>query len=184
MSPRIQPDIVTQLRTLAEARRQHVEAIDQIDGMLDEISKIVLETRRPTPIESDPAPKAPGHHGALAAVGNTVVSDGRPRKYVKLNFTAVQFLLDLLRHSQSMTALEINRAWRGIGRGGVANNVILRMLKQGLIVRRKDEGQRGSRYSLNPNDGPGAPQAQDDGGSPSTCVASTSMEELLPSHMP
>jgi hypothetical protein len=48
-------------------------------------------------------------------------------------------------HGRATTA-EINAHWRSEGRGGVANNAIVRLLKRGELVREPVPGTRGSYY--------------------------------------
>ena len=57
-------------------------------------------------------------------------------------------LAEFLREKGTATTAAINRAWKAQGRGGVANNILGVLLRDGQIVRAPAEGRRGSVYRV------------------------------------
>jgi hypothetical protein len=147
MDPGDDVNLVNEIKALQADRQHHAEAIAKIDATLARISKMLssmlLANGTATPAAAAPV-AAPRHTHAT--------SGGRPHKYRKLPLKGDEFVLDLLKQRGSATTLEINGAWKAQGRGGLANNVLVRLLKQRLIAREPLEGRRGSRYRL--TDGP------------------------------
>jgi hypothetical protein len=148
-------DLVEEIRALQADRQKHAEAIAAIDAVLSRIGQ-TLTAIRPA---GEPASSAnvssvgsgianPPPNPAYDAPYAPLPPTQRPRKYRKLALTGDEFVLELIRQRGAPTTHEINREWRAQGRGGVANNVIGRLLKQGLIVRETLADQRGSRYRL------------------------------------
>jgi hypothetical protein len=137
-------DLVARIAALREDRQKHAEAISKIDGTLRKISEMLSTMGLVAQDEVDAG-------GGVGRPKTPSLTSQRPRKYRKLGMTAAEFVLELLRIQGSATTLEINRAWRAEGRGGVANNTVGRLVSEGLILRESLEGQRGSRYRLSPN---------------------------------
>jgi hypothetical protein len=144
-------DLVSRIAALREDRQKHAEAIFKIDGTLRKISEMLSAMRIAAQRGNGSQAKAQDAGAPFRGTNAAGLTSERPRKYRKLGLTAAEFVLELLRVHGSATTLEINRAWRAEGRGGVANNTVGRLLGEGLILREPLEGQRGSRYRLNPN---------------------------------
>jgi hypothetical protein len=142
--PQSTADLIQQIRALQADRQRHAEALARIDQTLAQIGQMI--------IPSGPA-------DAALPLDRVAVAAGKHRKYRKLPLTGEQFIVDLIRRQGSATTLEINRAWRAEGRGGVANNTIGRLLQRHEIVREALNGQRGSRYRLGPASSPPAPSS-------------------------
>ena len=72
-----------------------------------------------------------------------------PAKKTRKTFaqTGDQMILALLAGGKALTTAEINEAWKRLGRGGVADKTLGKLVKDGKLKREKVEGARGSRYS-------------------------------------
>lgn len=144
-------DLVARIAALREDRQKHAEAISKIDGTLQKISEVLATMGLAGRDEEISRRKMKDVTEGLGRLSASGLTPQRPRKYRKLQLTAAEFVLELLRSQGSATTLEINRAWRAEGRGGVANNTVGRLVSEGLILREPLEDQRGSRYRLSPS---------------------------------
>jgi hypothetical protein len=118
--------LIRELQRLHIDRARHVQAIATIDATLQRIRRTLP---RDTPFDDALLPTS-------------------RRKYRKLDQTGREFVLDFLRRHGSATARQVNRAWHAEGRGGVANNTLVDLQKDGLIERTVIPGQRGGTYHL------------------------------------
>lgn len=135
--------ILEEIRRLQADRQKHVAALQRIDEVL---RKIAATLGQSVPaVEQAGTRKAAQGRGVAAQ--NASADAGR-RKYHKLPQTGEEFIVGYVRERGTATTLEINAAWRGQGRGGVANNALGRLVKQGLLAREPLDDQRGSRYRL------------------------------------
>lgn len=115
-------DLAQKVARLQADRERHLAAIKSIDDALLKVQ------------------------AALASPGlSAPVEDGR-RARGKFPTTAEESVLGFIRKQGNPETAEINAHWRGEGRKGTANVTILKLLKQGLIVRKEDHRVRGSRY--------------------------------------
>lgn len=141
-------DLTSQIAALRADRERHTEAISMIDGTLMKIAAILAKLGNANLAIGGGLETTTQFQPVQTRLLQSEPSKYHPRKYRKLELTAAQFILQFLRTQGSSTTLEINHAWKAEGRGGVANNTLGRLLKEGLILREELEGQRGSRYSL------------------------------------
>src|SRR2546423_1198691 len=110
-------DLAEQVRRLEASRQQHVTALAQIDQLLshigDALRRMHVGQARPTEAEqSSGLEYGVGDEGAEAPSGRL-----GPRRYRKAELTGEQSVLALVRRQGSATTAEINRQWRGEGRG-------------------------------------------------------------------
>lgn len=134
----MQPEgnLAEMIQQLEADRRRHAEAIDAIDQVLAQVSKVVGVARLDSPDVAQ----------GLARTANIDV-----RRRGKFEHTGEQSVLQFIGMRGSPTTAEINAHWRAEGRRGVANVILLKLLKQGLIRRQMDPKIRGSRYLITPS---------------------------------
>ena len=144
MISQLNSDLIEEIKALQADRQKHAEAIAAIDAVLSRIGQTLTSMR--TANGAQDSLQGAGESGPIPEISFRPIT--RSRKYRKLPLTGDEFVLDLVRRQGSPTTHQINTLWRAQGRGGVANNVIGRLLKQGLIEREPLEDQRGSKYRL------------------------------------
>ena len=144
-------ELSSQIAALRTDRERHTEAISKIDGTLSKIAAILGKLGNTNLPNDGGRQTSTQFQPAQTRLLQSDLSKNHRRKYRKLELTAAQFILQMLQTQGSSTTLEINQSWRAEGRGGVANNTLGRLLKEGLILRVELEGRRGSRYSLSPD---------------------------------
>jgi hypothetical protein len=90
---------------------------------------------------------------------------GTGRRYRKLALTGENAIVAFVQRRGRASTAEINEHWRAEGRGGVANNAIVRLMKRGALVREPIPGNRGSWYRYGGEtshlDGPAHDSSQD-----------------------
>jgi len=131
--PSARNDVIEAIRRLEADRQRHAKAIHDIDEILERVSRAVAPR-----VEHDTPPARPP----------VTASTPPPPHRGKFKQTGEQSILQFVKATGSPTTSEINEHWRTEGRRGVANVVLLKLLKQGLIARRPDPGARGSRYTM------------------------------------
>src|SRR5947209_6793366 len=127
--------LVDKLKRLEESREKHLAALTEIDRLLGRIS-ITLDSMVPTEVRNKPPvteADIPGDPRDQRAVVRVEV--GPRRRYVKLGLTGDQGIVAFVRERGVATTAEINAQWHAEGRGGAANNAIVRLLKRGELVR-------------------------------------------------
>jgi hypothetical protein len=134
-------DLAEKIQQLQADRQRHVEAMATIDRVLAEIDQ-ALRGVAPAPSQPSAAPPAPD--GVIRREVPTTPIRHRGR----FNRTGIDSVLDFIRHHTNPTTSEINAHWRNEGRKGTVNVTLLKLLKDGLILREGDPGIRGSRYRL------------------------------------
>ena len=123
-------NLAEMIQQLEADRRRHAEAIEAIDQVLSQVGRAVSLARLDTgdfPVPSLTLPAAPRRRG-------------------KFELTGERSVLQFIARKTNPTTAEINEHWRSEGRRGVANVILLKLLKQGLIQRQMDSAIRGSRY--------------------------------------
>jgi hypothetical protein len=125
-------NLAEMIQQLEADRRRHAEAIEAIDEVLSQVGRVVSLARIDTGDFQVPQPGVP------------IPPAGRRRG--KFELTGEQSVLQFVSRRVNPTTAEINEHWRSEGRRGVANVILLKLLKQGLIQRQIDAGIRGSRY--------------------------------------
>lgn len=153
-TPPTTSDLVAEIQRLQAARQSHLDALRTIDEILAGVAKmlaaagseaLVRASMEVSPISqfagASPNPLLTADF-PVGAVGIT------RRRYHRLPQTGEDFVLSFVREHGAPTTLQINMAWKAQGRRGAANNVIGRLLKQGLLDREPLGERRGSRYKL------------------------------------
>jgi hypothetical protein len=129
-------NLAEMIQQLEADRRRHAEAIEAIDDVLSQVGRAVNLARLDRGDFPVPAPELTLPHV--------------PRRRGRFEMTGERSVLQFISRRVSPTTAEINEHWRSEGRRGVANVILLKLLKQGLIQRRLDAGVRGSRYLTTP----------------------------------
>src|SRR3954451_14245604 len=119
-------NLAEMIQQLEADRRRHAEAIEAIDNVLSQVGRAVSLAR----LDTGDFPVPPSDLSLPPAV----------RRRGKFEMTGEQSVLQFISGRVSPTTAEINEHWRGEGRRGVANVILLKLLKQGLIHRRVDPG--------------------------------------------
>ncbi|MDB5318648.1 MAG: hypothetical protein JWN40_279 [Phycisphaerales bacterium] len=133
-------DLAAKIRQLQADRQQHAQAINEIDQVLHRVENALAELKAMTTRSS-------GHVPSHAAADTA----DRPRRhYQKFELTGEESVLDFIRREGHPSTAEINNNWHAQGRTGVANPILARLLKRGLLERESDPTVRGSRYRLTP----------------------------------
>ncbi|HEY7118076.1 MAG TPA: hypothetical protein VH475_15920 [Tepidisphaeraceae bacterium] len=130
-------NLAEMIRQLEEDRRRHAEAIEAIDQVLSQVSRAVGTVRYGVEEVVQGLPE----------IANLLLELPKKRKFDQ---TGEKSVLNFIGSRQNPTTSEINGHWRSQGRRGVANVVLLKLLKQGFIIRQADPQIRGSRYILSP----------------------------------
>jgi hypothetical protein len=82
---------------------------------------------------------------------------GRPRKAGRgggrrsrgqFTVTGEDSVIAFIKKHGNPTTAEVNKHWKSEGRGGLANNTLTRLTQQKQLKRVKEEGVRGSRYTV------------------------------------
>jgi hypothetical protein len=152
--PPIPADRISEIQRLQAARQSHLDALRAIDEVLAGVAKMLAaaggEALLRTSMDGAGLPPLSG------ASPNPLLTADFPvgamgitrRRYHRLPQTGEDFVLSFVRDHGAPTTLQINVAWKAQGRRGAANNVIGRLLKQGLLEREPLGERRGSRYKL------------------------------------
>jgi hypothetical protein len=128
-------DIPQRIQQLLDQRREHQDAIEQIDQKLEQISGLLeLPARRGR------RGRPPGRPAAAAAPAKR----GRPRGKI----TAEQSITKFVQKQGNPTTREIKEHWRSERRKGTPDNTLSKMVRERKLKRQPLEGQRGSRYVL------------------------------------
>jgi hypothetical protein len=128
-APETSEDSAAKIRQLQKERARHVRAIDEIDKVLRRVDQVLSGLELP-----------------LAD------SKGQSRRrYQKLELTGEESVIEFVRTRDNPSTAQVNDHWKAQGRRGVANPIIARLLKRGVLRREDDPSVRGSRYRLKDN---------------------------------
>jgi hypothetical protein len=132
--------IANRIQQLLDDRQQHEDAIEQIDQILKQITGLLGE----------PAThRKPGRKPKLMSVESPAAQPGkRSRRRGEYATTAVESILAFVKDQGNPTTQEIKGLWKKEGRGGSADNVLTKLVKDRQLKRTPMKDQRGSRYSL------------------------------------
>jgi hypothetical protein len=136
-------DLADKIRQLQADRQQHAQAISEIDQVLHRVEKALTELKAMTS-------RTPTGHAQPHAPAAPDITQRPRRHYQKFELTGEESVLDFIRREGHPTTAEINNNWHAQGRTGVANPILARLLKRGLLERESDPTVRGSRYRLSP----------------------------------
>jgi ferric-dicitrate binding protein FerR (iron transport regulator) len=126
--------LTQRIASLLESRQAHIDALEQIEKTLGQVSAALLPTRNG---------RAPAKPAAMAPVKR-----GRARRKA-FSMTAEALILSLVKEKKNPTTKEINAAWKKEGRGATADNTLTKLTKEKKLKRTPlGAGIRGSRYSL------------------------------------
>jgi hypothetical protein len=131
--------LAEQIRRLEKSRQKHATALAEIDQLLHQIG----EALRSSASSSQSIPETKAMELTLA---RPATSHGTGRRYRKLALTGEKAIVAFVQRRGRASTSEINEHWRAEGRGGVANNAIVRLMKRGALVREPIPGNRGSWY--------------------------------------
>jgi len=134
-------NLAEMIRRLEADRRRHSAAIAAIDEVLSQVSKVV-GTACHNEVET-------ASDVSVATIAS-MIDLPRRRKFEQ---TGERSVLDFIKARGNPTTSEINAHWKSSGRRGVANVILLRLLKQGAIRRELHSDVRGSRYVLADDEG-------------------------------
>jgi hypothetical protein len=130
-SAAVQPgeDLAAKVRRLQTDRQYHARAIEEIDKVLREVQHLLTRLH--------PSPEA-------------AYPPRPPRRYQKFDLTGEESVLAFVKSHGRPTTAEVNAHWQAEGRTSVANPILARLLRRGLLQRENDPTVRGSRYHANP----------------------------------
>jgi hypothetical protein len=130
--------LAEQIRRLEKSRQKHAAALAEIDQLLHQIGEA---------LRSSAASPQSNHEGKALELALARPSIHAPsRRYRKLALTGEKAIVAFVQRRGRASTAEINEHWRAEGRGGVANNAIVRLMKRGALVREPIPGNRGSWY--------------------------------------
>jgi hypothetical protein len=138
--PRLKPakELESLITSLAQERREHEQAIAQIDAVFARYGIAVAGGR-------GRGRRGAGVRGLVARAGKK--AGGRRRKRGRFTLTAEESILRFLKSANKPSTADVNVHWKSEGRGGKADNTLTRMVKEGKLKRVKSKDVRGSRYS-------------------------------------
>jgi len=116
-------DLAAKIRQFEDERAGHIQAIAEIDKVLEQIRH------------------------ALTDVEPFTDADERPRRrYRKFEMTGEESVIEFVRIQGNPSTAQVNAHWKGQGRTGVVNPILARLIKRGVLRREDDPSVRGSRY--------------------------------------
>ena len=133
-------DIAGRIERLLADRRQHAEALAEIDSALEQI-RSALQGINGTGVSTRLGPRK----AAAEALPASRKRRGRRGVYGK---TSDEMILALVGQRGGATTQEIKAKWKADGRGGTADNALSKMVKDRKLKRTPLVGQRGSRFTL------------------------------------
>jgi hypothetical protein len=125
-APETSEGLEAKIRQLQKERARHVRAIDEIDKVLRRVDYVLTGFELPS---------------ADSKVWTQ-------RRYQKLELTGEQSVIEFVRTHDNPSTAQVNAHWKAQGRPGMANPIIARLLKRGVLRREDDPSVRGSRYRL------------------------------------
>lgn len=125
-------------RLLAE-RATHASALNQIDGVLSNIMRLVGAS------SGSPATEPVRTILLKAAALSPTKKRRGPGTYA---MTAVEIVRAFVQGRPQATTAEVNAHWKQVGRNGTADNTLTALVKAGRLRRTHINGKRGAIYSL------------------------------------
>jgi hypothetical protein len=140
MKARLAPTALPQrIQQLLEERQGHVDSVARIDETLSLIGAALSPSANSNGKSQKSAADEPvtktkrkrrGHRGSYATTGE-------------------EALLGFIRENKNPPITALTKFWQGEGRGGRADNLLSKMVKDKKLKRTPlGDGQRGSRYSI------------------------------------
>jgi hypothetical protein len=130
------PDAISQaIQRLLEERQEHLDAIAGIEATIEQVGSVLGRA----------GSKRGGRRAAteVAAVGKRGRRRRRRRRY---ETTGEDAILAFVRQQKNPTTRQIKQLWAGEGRGGSADNVLSKLVRDRRLKREPLKDQRGSRY--------------------------------------
>jgi len=131
-------DLAQHLQDLLNLRKEHVDALADIDQTLARIQSVI----RPKQLGR---PRNAGVSSVQAAVAKRPQKSSRPRKFAK---TAEELVIDFVKSKDGHTTPDVAKHWHAQGRRGTPDNTLTKLVKEKKIIRKPLEGRRGSSYHM------------------------------------
>lgn len=142
-SPAALPQYIEQL---LKDRKQHVDAVTHIDGLLSRVTSALGVSG--TTMPSVPVART-GRRGRPPGSSNKASAPTGRRGRPRTGMTANEFVLAFIQEKKDPTTQQINEHWKAANRSGVADNALSILTRAKKIKRIPlGEGQRGSRYTI------------------------------------
>ena len=156
-------DLAQSIQELQDERKQHADAIDRIDQTLQNVRAALGEAagvgraRRGRPPKALSAAFSGAFGGETGgaiggefapAAGRGARRRGRRRTRARYETTGDESVLNFVRSNRNPTTKEIKQHWASESRGGTADNVLSKLVREGKLKRTQIPDDRGSRYSL------------------------------------
>ena len=133
------------IQQLVAERHRRADALAVVDLALEEIRSALGAISSASQVRSAPVAAATAISTGVAAPASKAK---KRRKRGKFATTGSEAILALVKEKGKPTVHEIYQLWASQGRGGRADQLLHRMVKDGQLKRTPIAGQRGSRYSM------------------------------------
>jgi hypothetical protein len=126
------PDLIaSRIQQLLSDRQEHVEALAAIDATLAKVGVVLNGKTAP-------------HRAAVTSTP----AKGRRRPRRRFSISGEESVLGLIKKQGGATTNEVKFHWKAEGRGGTADNMLTKLVKEKKLKRTPLKDQRGSRYTL------------------------------------
>ena len=137
-------DLGQRISHLLEQRSQHESAIAQIDETLARVGAVLG-----TDFGARRRGRPPGSGAKAASAGPGRKAGGRRRrKRGRFATSGEDSILSFIKSNRNPSTQDVNKHWRGEGRGGSADNTLSKLVREKRLKRTSIEGQRGSTYAV------------------------------------
>jgi len=126
--------LTSQIASLVKSRADHQAAIDDIDATLAGIKSALGGGVAPTAKVYTGAKRGPKPKGK--------------RKRGKFTMSGDESILSFIKSAGTPSTKDVNKHWKGEGRGGSADNALTKLVKLKKLKRIAVKGERGSKYSV------------------------------------
>ena len=143
MSNSLSPTVLaSRVQQLLNERQQHEAAIQKIDKTLADISALL--GTGPAAVK---AGRKPAAKPSVAAAPAQKPAKGR-RERRKFAVTGEQSILAFIKLKRNPTTKQVNANWKQEGRGGSADSLLGKLVKDKQLKRKPLGGKLGSEYSV------------------------------------
>ena len=128
--------LVKQINSLLTSRATHAAAIEDIDKALSAIKLAIGGDGQ--------------HRGPASGAARRGPKPGSKRRRKRGSFamSGDESILAFVKSAGNPTTKDVNKHWKGEGRGGAADNALTKLVKLKRLKRTQVNGERGSRYQL------------------------------------
>lgn len=145
-------ELASMVESLREERQALAGRLEEIDETFQQLGIAIdadttATQATPTRKKKVSKKKRPGRPSKSAASATRKKSKGK-RTRGTFPRTGEESVLAFVKELGSATAGEVNKLWRGEGRGGSADNTLGRLVKRGDLIREDVPGQRGGVYKI------------------------------------